>query len=194
MAKCHDSPIGKSAARQVWKPALRARRIPLITAKDQIALLSLCLVLFGASPGAAQSNTTPKNPNWGKDIQGVQLSINMTNNVVERGLTFTMVALITNSATNAIVFGHRSAETDFDVSLTNASGKLYHLTPRWLGRSSGSATIESRVQVQLTIPVTIGKDIEPGNYTINASRVFSVRGTPYNFLTLESNPLQVQIK
>jgi len=41
------------------------------------------------------------------------------------------------------------------------------------------------------IPATIGKNIEPGDYTVQATRSFSMNGTSFR---LESNLLKVQVK
>jgi len=56
--------------------------------------VSSCSIFFGVALCVAQSNSPPKANNWGPRIQGVQMSLSMTNYVVETESPITVVAVI----------------------------------------------------------------------------------------------------
>jgi hypothetical protein len=152
----------------------------------------ICVLVFGTNLCMPQSNTPGTLTNWGPGVEGVRLSITMTNGFVERESTFWIVAAITNSSANIISLNHISAAADYGVVVTDASGKSYNLRPRLAGGSSGRLFVEPGMQSVLTIPVTLGKDIGPGDYTIKAARGFLLKDG--RFFIPESNPLKVRIK
>jgi len=128
--------------------------------------------------------------NWVPGIEGVQLLIYATNATFYRGTTITLVSVIRNGATNAIYLVESTPETDFNLLLTNRMGKVYHLTPLRETRNM-SRTIESAKLAPMSIPVTFGTNIEPGDYTLIATRVFSAHGGNFE---VRSNPLKFELK
>jgi hypothetical protein len=179
------------------------------------ALLKLCIGLLEANLCLAQSNTTvapnslapfdfsngvqPKAPpgatNWGKSVAGVRLSITMANGFVEAGSTNIIVAVITNSSTNFIEMGVTSPAADFDPILTSSAGKLYHLVAPLpmplLTRVNMFVAMHPGEQCVWILSVPFVKSIEPGNYTLQASRGFKTSDGGFK---LESNPLKIQVK
>jgi hypothetical protein len=71
----------------------------------------------------------PKTANWGKSIQGVQLSITMTNNVFQVGSSTMVESLTTNGSEDPIIV-KSPLELFYDVSIKSESGKLYHVITR----------------------------------------------------------------
>lgn len=189
------------------------------------AFVSICLVVFGASLCMSQSNAPaassnlatfpfhfsngvqPKAPaeatNWGPTIQGVRLSITMTNSVVELGTTNIVVAVITNFSTNFIELGvyggsgGTGTAFDFDPVLTNGDGKLYHLVPpppnplQERSHTGAGMPMHPGEQCVWLLSVPFGKAIEPGDYMLQATRGFTLNES---HLKLESNLLKVRIK
>jgi hypothetical protein len=153
---------------------------------------TLCTVVLCLNICIAQSNNSQTATNWGMKVQGVQLSIAISNNIIDIGATIVMSAQIRNLSTNIIHMVETGPVTDFDVLLTNNSGKFYKLTPKQLINTYRFPVDlnpgESRDWV---MPVTIGKDIELGNYTLKATRPFYIGKSGFE---LESNLLNVQIK
>jgi uncharacterized lipoprotein YajG len=132
---------------------------------------------------------------WGNAVEGVQLSVSLTNNIIVVGSTITLSAQIKNLSTNSITVYVKDPRSDFVVYVTNKSGKVFKLSPE----PDNSATYaivfpisinsgESRVW---SIPVTVGKDIELGNYALKVTKRFERNG---NYFELVSNSLDVQIK
>lgn len=158
-------------------------------------------VFFLATACIAQSNT---NLDFGQSVQVVQLSISVSNNVIAVGSELIISAEIKNLSTNVIHLSESSPEMDFNVFLTSDSGKVYKLTPpavvfTRLLRSdlkpgeSRDSIIHVGVNKYFEPPslVAIDKNIEPGDYTLKATRHFSKNNS---ICELESNLLKVQIK
>jgi hypothetical protein len=149
----------------------------------------LGLVVVSAHAGSDSGQET--NINWGKSVQGVQLSITMTNNVFQISSSSTVESVITNSSTNAITVDISAPTIHFGVYLTNDTGKSYHVTPLLKIREPGRlVTINPDGEQSESIPVIFEDNIEPGNYTLKAKRTFS--SSDGNF-TLESNSIKVTI-
>jgi len=114
----------------------------------------------------------------------------MTNTVVEPGASIKVLAVMTNGSTNAIRYLEMNNAMDFDLTLTNAFGKSYYLTPELATRNLPGGMYAGQ-QLVMAVPVTIRKSVEPGDYMLVATRNFSsISG---NF-KMESNPLRIQIK
>ena len=152
------------------------------------------LIVFGTSLCMAQSIDQSDNNNWGKSVQGVQLSITLTNSdvIVAAGSSITFVAVIKNISTNTIDIGYTALPSDYDAVLTSATGKIYHLidSPLIL-RMNLTLPVNPGEQNVRLISATIRKDIEPGDYTLKAVRRFYVNK---HWLKVESNLLKVQVK
>jgi len=112
-------------------------------------------------------------------------------NAIEAGSSVSGVAVITNGSTNTIRMVVTGA--DFRLSVTNGAGKLYDLTPLRPSRYFMRVRVDISPGEQKTenIEVAFGTNIEPGLYTLLATRSFSPSDGSYE---LESNPLKIQIK
>jgi len=129
--------------------------------------------------------------NWGKSINGVQLLIYSSNSVVEIGNSTMILAVIKNGSTNAIRLLETSPRTDFEFSLSNAAGKLSQLNPGlWEGRRL-LVTTEAGKASALNISVDFPTNLEAGEYTLTANRIFFVNDEKFE---LESNLLKVKVK
>jgi hypothetical protein len=158
----------------------------------KIMLGTICLMVCWISACVGQTNSTETISNWGEDVQGVQLSITMTNTIIEIGSTITLVTVIKNTSTNSIQLAQIWQPADYDVLLKSGADKVYHLIQQPLViRMKTMLTMSPGEQNVRIIPATIGKNIEPGDYTVQATRSFSMNGTSFR---LESNLLKVQVK
>jgi hypothetical protein len=151
-------------------------------------LVAISIAVFGTNPCIAQSSAHSDAISWGESVQGVQVSITMTSSVFQAGSHTTVMVVTKNSSTNYIY-----PTWHFDVLLTNGAGKLYRV------RTSKHLFVERRYTVTIKpgeqnhemIPVTFEENVEPGDYTLKATRSFTVNGKDFK---LESNLLKVQIK
>ena len=149
----------------------------------------------GYTPNRNQPKAPPGATNWGKSVNGVSLSLFMTNRIVERGSSVSVSAVITNASRGAVYLETTATPADFDCLLTNGAGKVYHLIPPiLLIRLHGMDTLEPREEIVRVLPVTFGNKIEPGDYILQATRGFKASTMGEEWITLVSNPLQVQIK
>lgn len=152
-------------------------------------LFVLVFVLLIGQSCSAQPNGSQTITNWGESVSGVHLSIALSNDVIHAG-PITVLATIQNQSTNIIRLIEFVGATDFDIFLIGSSGNAVKLTP--LKPLSGS-----RVPIMLwpgqsldwTIPVTIGKDLKPGEYMFKASRRFIAND---KWFEMQSNSLKVQ--
>jgi hypothetical protein len=150
------------------------------------------VVIFGANLCTAQSNGLPATPKWGDSVQGVQLSITMTNSVFGIGTSTTVAAITKNSSSNEITIEISFPTVAFNILLTNDAGKSYRIVTPFLIRGMRQfATLKPGEERIANIPVTFREDIEPGNYTLNASRHFTLNNEEFS---LVSNALKVQIQ
>jgi hypothetical protein len=140
----------------------------------------------------AQSNDPQTITHLGDSVQGVQLSITMTNNIFPVGSSVAVMSATKNLATNDIILNIAVPTLNFDLILSNDAGKLYHVTSRLSIRGSMHQfeTIKPGGESFESIPVTFVENIEPGDYTLKATRHFSMGGRDFE---LESNSIKVQI-
>jgi hypothetical protein len=147
----------------------------------KLVLISLCVLAINSVRAA----------DWGQSVQGVQLAITMTNSVFQVGSSSAVASVTTNSSTNTIIVDISAPTIHFDVLLTNDTGKLYHITTRMDIREPGRLIMINPGEEQNeSIPVTFGENIEPGDYTLKATRKFTLNGGKF---TLESNSIKVTI-
>jgi len=152
----------------------------------------ICMVLCGANLCIAQPSAVPASTNWGKSVQGVQLLITLTNNVVETGASITARIVMWNASTNIITVGITGTALDFGLVLRNGSGKPYDdLRPFPLSGSATSEMVTSGGIRERNVPVVFPSNIEPGEYTLVATRAFSSRAGSF---MVESKPVRIQIK
>ena len=144
-------------------------------------------------PGLEWPPNQPEIPveatNWGRPVQGIQILIYTTNTVVEPGSSIEVLGVITNASTNHIRYLDQTAAMNFDLTLRNASGKSYYLTPQ-LPTGNRIGGLNAGRQIRMIIPVSFWKSIEPGDYVLIATRNFSSIAGDFK---MESNPLRIRI-
>jgi len=148
----------------------------------------------------AQPTGQSETNNWGESVQGVQLSIALTNStVIEAGSSITFVAVIKNSSTNVIEIQYTALSSDYSASLTSATGKTFQLIDEPLIlRLNLALPLNPGEQNVRIISVNIKKNIEPGDYVLQAGRGFYQADrdsyVDKHWLIVKSNLLKVQIK
>ena len=153
-----------------------------------LCFVAICMVRAGNS----QTIT-----NWGHSVQGVQMAITMTNSVFQVGAQAAVLSVTKNLSTEVVKVDISAPTINFDVILTSSTGKLYHVTtPTAIGYPTIFRTINPEEERSESIPVTFGKTrfgdtVEPGDYTLKATRHFSMNGKDFE---LVSNLLKVQVK
>ena len=156
----------------------------------------ICAAILVVNQCMAQSNNSQIATNWGQSVQGVQLMITMTNRVFKIGSSSVVTSVTRNSSTNAITIDISAPTADFDVLLISETGKLYHITtPLNIRVLSTPVMINPSEEKSESIPVTFGVTrfgdaVEPGDYTLKATRAFSSSGGDF---TVESNSIKVTI-
>ena len=159
--------------------------------KTQIVSVLICWAVFGANLSFAQSNGLSEATHWGESVQGVQLSISMTNRVVKTPLSTAITAVTRNSSTNDIRVQISFPMEFFDVVFTNDAGKSYDvITPSLIRGLREFGALKPGEQRSDSIPLTFSEDIEPGDYTLKATRSFTLKGQEF---PLVSNSLKVRI-
>jgi hypothetical protein len=169
--------------------------------------LSVLLIGFTFLAGVCfgqNSDVNDLDTNWGKKIQGVQMSITVSNNIIPFGSGFTVFIEIKNSSTNIICMGESSPESDFIVSLTDDSGRMYQITrspfaftkmmqEKLNPGQTRNWTLFAEVDKYYETPGIIDtkKNVPIGDYTLMATRKFGISN---NFFKIESNHLTIQIK
>ena len=131
--------------------------------------------------------------NFGESINGVTLSVDLTNRVIGVDSTMRLPARIKNASTNVISLDEADILSDFTVFLARDSGKIYkQLTPKPSGHyyRTFEMNIAAGKAFDWNIPLIIVKDIEPGEYMLVATRRFWIGKSSYE---LVSNMLKVQI-
>jgi hypothetical protein len=216
----HDQvPIGTSAYRallfllicvqlrlSVVKPFFNCR-VPAASVPHGVTVPTLlfCFALLLPMRTLAQSVVPPAAADWGKSVQGVQLSITLATNVFQLGSSATVESLTRNTSTNDVVVDIFAPTAVFDVLLTNRTGKSYHITtPTAIRGPRQFVVLKPGDKSAEAIPVTFGKTrfgdtVEPGDYTLLATRHFSAATEDYvhegeGAFKLESNSLKVEVK
>jgi uncharacterized membrane protein len=146
---------------------------------NAILMLTLWTLICMAQPNSSQDQSKEVTK-WGNAVEGVQLSVNSTNNIVVVDSTTTLFARIRNLSTNTITLTVSDLRVnDFTVYLTDSSKNIYKIA-----EPSGAVFAvfppinitpgESHI---LTISLTVDKNIEPGDYTLKATRHFSINNS-----------------
>jgi uncharacterized membrane protein len=162
----------------------------------KLLLIVGLFIILPAKFCAAQSTSTEQKVEWGQGVQGVRLSLIITNIVIEAGSTVRVAVVLTNGSTNSIsVLFEVYAEgaSDLEFTMANKEGTLYHFKPPLPSLNSVvNITLRPMGTRSLTIPVTFPSEIKPGDYKVKASRSFFPSVGPE--LEIESNSLEVRIK
>jgi len=135
-------------------------------------LFNVCLILvlfFSTRTKASELST-----NWGENICGARLSITLTNEIVKRGTAITFIARIENTSTNDIEFLEESPRSDFSVFLIAQSGVSYKVSPerKRVTEHHFIKRIEGKKTSVWLVPLTIGENIELGDYGFQVTRRF----------------------
>jgi len=160
-----------------------------------LKLMILAFAVLGVSQTTLSQELVTNLTNIGASVNGVTLSIDLSNRVVALDSTIWLSARIKNASTNVITVNEAHIETDFTVFLASGSGKIYkRITPE--PSSQFYRTFEMDIAAgdahDWRIPVIIPKDTGPGDYTLVATRHFYYRDD--SRFELVSNSLKVQIK
>jgi uncharacterized lipoprotein YajG len=168
---------------------------------DAMLMMTLLTGACMAQPNSLhdQSKEAAK---WGNAVEGVQLSVSLTNNIVAVGSTMALSARIKNSSTNPISVYVKDPRSDFEVYITNKSGKVFKISPDPDTNSPVYAIfapifINAGESHEWIIPETIGKDVASGDYTLKVTKRVGKNGSfgkNGNYFDLVSNSLDVQIK
>jgi hypothetical protein len=165
----------------------------------KILMAMLAAALF-ANVCKAQSNSSQSVTNWGESVNGVQLSISLSNNILAAGSSTTVHYRVKNSSTNTVGWGVVNATQGFAVFLTNSAGKIYRLTPAPDTNSeviSVNYALVRKVKAggscEGSVPIVVGKEIKPGNCQLEAIQYFFIGGKRPRH-ELVSNLLEVHIK
>jgi hypothetical protein len=158
---------------------------------------------------AAQTNIFQSVTNWGESVNGVQLSISLSNNILSAGSSSSVQCRIRNLSTNTIGWWVVEPTQGFNVFLTDSSGKIYRLTPLPITNSvtahitySFACKVEEGGTYGYQTPINIGKSIKFGNYQLKANQYFyQLEPKDYFHIVgkrqareLISNSLEVQVK
>jgi hypothetical protein len=109
---------------------------------------------------------------WGSPVFGAQLSISVSNNVISVGSKILLFCVTTNCSTNGICFTRSEAREMYEVSIINASGKIFELNdPDNAGNhSEKGGKINPSESFKCPVPLHFDERIEPGNYKIIAKQ------------------------
>ncbi len=151
----------------------------------------MCLVMITANKDLAQTNGPAQLTTWGMSVQGVQLSISITNSVITAGEETCIETIITNSSMNAIDLFMTGRRTDFDLFLTNGAGRGYSLTSDFYLGSTFDEIVDKTNKFAEKIPLSVGTNVQPGDYMLLAYRRFS---SDDGHFRLESNPIKLQVR
>ncbi len=162
----------------------------LITVFASIFIVNIC---------AAQSSSSQTVTNWGASVEGVQLSISLTNNVLARDSSTTVQFKVRNTSTNLIYWNVVNPTQGFDVFLTNNVGDVYFLTPEQDTNSdiiniyyAMAFKVKSGELRGGSVPIVIEKKIKPGKYQLEARQYIYILGKRQSH-ELVSNILEVQV-
>jgi hypothetical protein len=137
------------------------------------------------------------NIDWGESVLGAQLSISVTNNLIDAGTNTTLQCQIKNSSTNLIAMAQPlMLPDDTHLFLIKSSNKILELTPsRVLGSAITGPAVKAGEIYEWHKSFEIGTNIEAGEYKLEATRyVHSINGTNYQGGKLISNLLEIQLK
>lgn len=163
--------------------------------KINIGITVLWILSLTIKPCGGQPHVSEKTIEWGKDVYGVKLSLQITNAVIEIGATNNFQFVITNGSSKPISDTYErysNGASDFDVVLTKGEKILYHLMPPVAIGSSTSSIIRSADSKSRTIPIVIRGDVPPGDYRIKGS--CWVGTIEQHEVKIESNALEVHVK
>jgi hypothetical protein len=150
----------------------------------------------------AQPIASLSNPNMPASVKGVQLSINLTNNVITADSETIINVEITNASLKVIRMVETDPLKDFNVVLISnqalpLKGEATYLTYQLTSDTSAHGYAKTLLEIgpgerrDWRIPVIISAGIQPGEYTLQATRRFRSSGGDYE---LKSNFLKVQVQ
>ena len=159
----------------------------------QKILCTILLLTIGVATCASQSVDSITNTIYGKTIQGVQMSIVLSTNVLTRGCLIGVFTEIQNGSTNDIYLSEIAPATDFLIVLTDGQGNKHELTdthPLIISHSF-RMKLKPGEKGNWIVPVPIGKNLPSGESSLEAIRKFQMEGQTYH---LESNSLKIDLQ
>jgi len=161
---------------------------------------SVMLTLIIACKALSQStNAVVSAEPSTKGEQGIRLLITASTNVVEIGSAIAIHALITNSSASTLYVWHSGAlPHDFQVTLTDHSGKQFDLTPKRerhpVNADFGSLNLDIPPNTERTRDISIGipTNTLPGKYRLELARGVQVPSTK-SMPKITSNPIEIEL-
>jgi hypothetical protein len=160
----------------------------------------LVYFLFGLT--LSPSLCLAQAPHWGASVQGVRMTVSMTNATVKMGSNATITLCITNSSTNFVAIGDTGgALYDNNVVVTDSAGNDHDFTPREAIRAFIHNTflyIKPAAGHSEQLDLHFGSEFRPGEYTCRVKRpiVFGKTGKvdKDNRRDLISNVIKVKVE
>ena len=156
-----------------------------------VLFAGLCVAECEAQP----SSTTNRAVAWGKPVMGARLWVSLSTNVLTAGSTATLALRIENTSSDVIRVTETVTSWDFEVRLVSASGVSRRISAEGTNIFMGMGTdveLKPGEWIDWTDPVRVGKGVEPGPYTVTASRTITSPDNSEHKLT--SNPLSVRVE
>ena len=164
-------------------------------------------------------NSAINHNEWGKSVNGIRMSIAVSNSVISVDAELAVSVKMENLSTNIVYIQEFSPESDFEFVLKDNSGKAFQLTQSvWVGMGDNYSPLEPNEIHDwiLHLPVDryyeptsmtvdghfdfhtqpIKKHFPPGDYTLEATHPMrlSKSETQLEVDSVASNLLKVQIK
>lgn len=151
-------------------------------------LAGTCVAQVSGPPGQSKGSPTPIGA-----PAGIDLRIGLTNTDMVIGSTVIIHAEITNASASPIGVHVTDARADFEVYLTDNSGKAFKISREPTGATYGASlpiSIGPGESHGWLISVAVGKEIEPGGYKLTvAKRVREGEA----LVKIKSNVLRVRV-
>ena len=130
---------------------------------------SLMLALIvGFSAGEARSQSVT---NWGDSVEGIQLSITVSNSVVAVGSSIMLQCLVKNSTNRFVIFAG-NPDLDMQIALSNESGQTYDLSmfpSNFRPGSDPGFGLQPGELERYAIPINLPKGLQSGVYSLKAA-------------------------
>jgi hypothetical protein len=158
--------------------------------------LPLVCILSVSLCKAQSSNSLSRK--WGGNSFGVQLSIDVSTNVITRGSEFTFRCRIKNTSTNNVFYSVTEPKYNFQISISNNSGKTYRLSPDPVSQPIFHNPLMHKLirgeTYEQAIKLKIDEAIPPGNYRLKCRFKFYIRANKSHAEhELESNIIEVEL-
>ena len=139
--------------------------------------------------------------NWGESVNGVQMSIALSNSVFSVGSLTAIECVVKNSSSSLVVFAG-DPDQDMQIILVAESGTIYNLSrfPSSFHPGGGPGVgLQAKEIKNYSFPIAVAKDFEPGSYKIKAEIKIRMplentnQVTRFSFRKVVSNSVALQI-